>query len=925
MSGNLSYLSNADGAYVQNMYEQYLQEPESVEFGWRKFFEGFEFARTNYGEAPQVPHEGVLKEINVLNLIHAYRQRGHLFTNTNPVRERRKYSPTLDIANFGLDKSDLETVFHAGNEVGIGPAPLKAIVALLEKTYCESIGAETDHLRSPEMVDWFTSRMEKSRNTPDFTLEQRKHILKKLNQAVAFETFLGSKYVGQKRFSLEGAETLIPALDAIIEKGTDLGVEEFIIGMAHRGRLNVLANILGKTYDDIFSEFEGFLNDDVSLFEGDVKYHMGFGADVTTEKGDVAHISLCPNPSHLESVDPVAEGIARAKIDLKYNGDSSKLVPILIHGDAAVAAQGVVYEVVQMAELEAYSAGGTVHVVINNQVGFTTNYLDARTSTYCTDVAKITRCPIFHVNGDDVEALVFAIELAMEFRQEFKKDVFIDLLCYRRHGHNEADEPRFTQPTLYKAIENHKDPREIYFDRLMKMGGVEANLAREMEKSFKRFLQERLKEVKQAQKTVEYGFDQSGWSHIHVADPGAFEAPVKTAVELKKLKPIAEKLVNLPSDKVFYEKIEKIFENRKTMLETDKLDWALGELLAYATLVTEGYNVRVSGQDVERGTFAHRHAVLRVNNTEDEYVPLQHVAEGQGKFEIFNSLLSEYAVLGFEYGYSWSAPDTLVIWEAQFGDFVNGAQIIIDQYISSAQTKWKRFSGLTMFLPHGFEGQGPEHSSARMERFLELCAANNMIVANPTTPANHFHLLRRQLIRPFRTPLIVFTPKSLLRHPQAVSPLSDFSDHGFQEILDDNFVPANGKGVKKVLLCNGKIFYELLAQQTESNRKDVAIVRMEQLYPLPMKQLEKLFAKYKGAKWVWVQEEPSNMGAWPFILRHFREFKPEIDVISRKENSSPATGYKKQHESQQQYIVNRSFDIVPDEKVGNGKAILAQK
>ena len=908
MTDNLSYLSNAEPAYVDAFYTQYQEDPESVEVGWRKFFEGFDFARANYGDtAGSVSHEAVQKEMSVLTMIGGYRSRGHLFTKTNPVRERRKCYPPLELSTFGLEESDLDTVFQAGSEVGLGPAKLRDIVDLLNTTYCQSIGAEYMYVRSPRKVAWLQKRMESTRNLPQFNIDEKKHILHKLNQAVAFESFLGIKYVGQKRFSLEGAETLIPALDAVIEDGAEKGIQEFIIGMAHRGRLNVLVNILGKTYDDVFSEFEGKIKSN-DIFDGDVKYHMGYSTDVTTENGKKVHLVLCPNPSHLESVDPVVEGMARAKIDRKYKKDFSKLAPILIHGDAALAGQGVVYEVVQMAQLDAYKTGGTIHIVINNQVGFTTNYLEARSSTYCTDVAKSTLSPVFHVNGDDAEAVVNAVQVAMEYRQEFGSDVFIDLLCYRRHGHNEGDEPRFTQPNLYALIDKHPNPREIYFKRLLQAGSVEANLAKQMEKSFKKMLQARLNEVKQSSEAVEYFFEDSIWKGIARGEDADWSKSITTGVKESILRPLAEKMNEIPEDKEVYAKARKIYEARKNMLnETDKLNWAMGEWMAYATLLAEGHDVRFTGQDVERGTFAHRHAVLKVGNEEEDYTPLNHLTENQGYFDIHNSLLSEYAVLGFEYGYSWSSPNSLVIWEAQFGDFANGAQIIIDQYLASAETKWQRMSGLVMLLPHGYEGMGPEHSSARMERYLELCAGPNMQVINPSTPANLFHSFRRQLKRPFRTPLVVFSPKSLLGHPDCVSPFADFTQGGFQEVIDD--VEVKPAAVKRIVFCSGKIYYDLDAHRNENGNKDVAIVRVEQLNPLPIEQIRKVVSRYKKAEDIcWVQEEPENMGGWPFMLRKlYKEFP--IRPITRKETSSPATGYAKQHKKEQQEIVEFAFDL----------------
>jgi len=914
MADPFSFLSNADPVAIEDMYRRYLQDPESVDTGWRQFFSGFDFARAHFGADTAGVSPVQAKETFVMNLINGYRQRGHLFTKTNPVRDRRKYTPTLDIENFGLTKEDLETQFQAGSEIGIGPSKLKDIIAHLEQTYCQSVGAEFRYLREPQTLKWLQDKMESVRNTPNYSLDTKKYLLHKLNQAVVFENFLHTKFVGQKRFSLEGAETTIAALDTIIERGAELGLKEFVIGMAHRGRLNVLANILNKTYEQIFREFEGGYFD--NSFDGDVKYHLGYSSDVKTMKGETVHLTLTPNPSHLETVDPVVEGIVKAKLTTTYEGDLKKIAPILIHGDASIAGQGIVYEVIQMSLVKGYRTGGTIHLVINNQVGFTTNYLQARSSTYCTDVAKVTLSPVFHVNGDDVEAVAYAVALAVEFRQQFHHDVFIDLLCYRKHGHNEGDEPRITQPLLYKLIASHPNPREIYIKKLISSGAVEESLAKEMEKDFRKMLQERLDESKQLQIASIHSFLEGKWKGLRIADEADFEKSPNTGVPLKDLKGIAQKVYEKPSDLKFFSKLEKVLDDRKKMVEdTDSLDWGMAETMAYGTLVNEGFDVRISGQDVERGTFSHRHAIMKVEDSEQEYIPLQHIREGQGRFHVFNSILSEYGVLGFEYGHSLAAPNCLTIWEAQYGDFFNGAQIIIDQYIAAAETKWQRMSGLVMLLPHGYEGSGPEHSSARVERFLELCANNNIQIANCTVPANYYHLLRRQLHRPFRKPLIVFTPKGLLRHPKCVSSLKDLSQGSFQEVLDDAAVQA--ASVKRVLFCTGKIYYELLDMQQKQGRTDVAIVRLEQLYPFPLTQIQSILAKYKKIQdCFWVQEEPENMGAWTFIMRKFDADETlstaGIQVISRKESSSPATGSPKQHATQQEYILNRSFDLKPE-------------
>ncbi|MES2380502.1 MAG: 2-oxoglutarate dehydrogenase E1 component [Bacteroidota bacterium] len=906
-----SYVSNADVTAIDNLYQQYLNDNDSVDFGWKKFFEGFDlgqqkFSSPNSTSSDQLVSEDMIKEINVLNLIKGYRTRGHLFTKTNPVRERRKYAPNLSIENFGLAVTDLDKTFNAGIELGIGAAKLKDIILHLEQTYCQSIGAEFTYIRNPEKLAWLQEKMEGNKNTPKLGIEDKRHILSKLNQATVFENFIHTKFVGQKRFSLEGLETLIPALDEVIQYGAELGVEEFVLGMAHRGRLNVLANILGKSYEDIFKEFEGKGAEDEGIFEGDVKYHLGFSSELITRSNKKIKLSLSPNPSHLETVNPVVKGLTRAKLDKKHAGNIDKVAPILIHGDASVAGQGVVYEVLQMAGLKAYSVGGCIHIVTNNQIGFTTNYIDARTSTYCTDVAKTTLCPVFHVNADDVEAVVYTVKLAMEYRQKFNGDVFIDLLGYRKYGHNEGDEPRFTQPLLYKAIASHQNPREIYNQKLLSAGSVEADLAKEMDVNFRKQLQEKLESAKASEPSKAKNFLADNWAGYKSAKREDFEVKTNTSVQSDLFLKLADKISSIPSGFKAFSKIEKLFTDRKNMIKNDNYDWAMGELMAYAALSQEGHNVRMTGQDCERGTFSHRHAIIKQEDSELAHNVIDSLGEDKkGEVEFYNSLLSEYAVLGFEYGYSMFTPNDLTIWEAQFGDFANGAQIIIDQYLASAETKWKTYSGLTLMLPHGYEGQGPEHSSARMERFLQLCANYNMQVCNISTPANYFHALRRQLKRDFRLPLVVMTPKSLLRHPMCVSKLTDFTEGYFQEIIDDATV--NKKDVKRVLLCTGKIYYELLDYQTKNNRKDVAIVRVEQLYPMPETQLSAIYEKYGNAEFCWVQEEPKNMGAWLYLLRW--DNNRILKRISRESSASPATGFSKVHAKEQEAIIVESFNI----------------
>jgi len=898
-----SYLSNAHGSSIEELYNQYISDNNSVDFGWQKFFEGFEFARTNFEETGDVP-ENMHKEFRVVQMINEYRGRGHLFTQTNPVRERRKYSPSLDYRNFKLEESDLNVKFSAGSEIGIGDATLQQIIDHLEETYCRSIGIEYAYMRSPQRLKWMRDKIE-LKNRPVLSADTKKHLLHKLNQANGFEQFLQKKFVGQKRFSLEGGEALIPALDALIERGSEIGVENFVMGMAHRGRLNVLANIFNKSYTTIFSEFEGKEYEN-STFDGDVKYHLGFTSEAICDSGNTVQMTLCPNPSHLEAVDPVAQGLTRSIIDHKLDGDTKKIVPIIVHGDAAVAGQGVVYEVVQMAQLDGYQTGGTVHIVINNQIGFTTNYLDARSSTYCTDVAKTTLCPVFHVNGDDVEAVVQVMQIALEYRQEFGRDVFIDLLCYRKYGHNEGDEPKFTQPKLYKSISKHPNPRDVYMSKLVAEGVITADFAKASLKEFDDALQDNFDDSKKIKKAKVRHFLEEEWSHLKKAQyPGELGHP-KTQISAKKLSELGTRLATLPEGKKFFRKSVKLAKDRLKMLEEDKLDWGMAEMLAYASLLSEGHPVRISGQDVERGTFSHRHAVVKTEDSEEEVITLNDVSKGQAKFEIYNSLLSEYAVLGFDYGYAFGTPDGLTIWEAQFGDFNNGAQIIIDQFISAAEDKWHTMNGLVMLLPHGYEGMGSEHSSGRMERYLQLCAENNMIIINCTLPGNHYHALRRQLKWEYRKPLIAFTPKKLLRYPKAISSINDLAKGEFQEVIDDNRVDA--KNVDTVAYVSGKFYFDILEKIEEIGGADnIALVRVEQIYPLPQTQLDATVKKYsKATKHIWVQEEPENMGAWSFILRKWRT--KHLELISRPASGSPAAGSSKVHEIRHNALINELLE-----------------
>ena len=923
-----SFLNAAHTSFFAELYDKYLTNPDSIEPSWRAFFQGFDFGLesslddlgiesektgmvvlTN-GKQVEMP-ETLQKEFQVIRLIDGYRTRGHLFTKTNPVRERRKYEPTLEIANFGLTQEDMNTVFDAGKILGIGPSTLKEIITHLESIYCNSIGVEYMYIRTPERIQWIQDWLNVNDNHPNFTADEKKNILRKLNEAVSFESFLHTKYVGQKRFSLEGNETLIPALDVIIEKAADQGVKQFVMGMAHRGRLNVLTNIFGKSPKDIFSEFDG-KDYEETIFDGDVKYHLGWTSMRETDSGKMVNMNIAPNPSHLETVNSVVEGIARAKQDHDHVDNVSEVLPILVHGDAAFAGQGVVYEVIQMARLDGYATGGTIHIVVNNQIGFTTNYLDARSSTYCTDVGKVTLSPVLHVNADDAEAVVHAATFALEYRMRYQRDVFLDLLGYRKYGHNEGDEPKFTQPLLYKAISKHDNPRDIYAQKLMAEGIIDKDYVGKLEEEYKKNLEEDLLDSRKIEKTRITPFMQDEWEGFQQVTEEVMLAPMDTTYDLKKLDEIAKSITALPEGKKFLRKLVRLVEARHAMyFEDNKLDWAMGELLAYGSLIEEGYDVRMTGQDVERGTFSHRHAVIKTEMHEEEITLLNELGSNQnGKFHIYNSLLSEYAVMGFDYGYAMASPKTLTIWEAQFGDFSNGAQIIIDQYLSAAEDKWKLQNGLVLLLPHGYEGQGAEHSSARMERYLQLCAKDNMYVADVTTPANLFHLFRRQMKAGFRKPLVVFTPKSLLRHPKVVSTKEEMAQGSFQMVIDD--AEAKVSKVKTLVFCTGKFYYDLLDKKEELNRDDVALVRVEQLFPLPADEMRDIIKKYKNADdIVWAQEEPRNMGAWGHMLMHLDEAK-QFRVASRRFYGAPAAGSavrsKRRHAQVLEYVFDKSKD-----------------
>jgi 2-oxoglutarate dehydrogenase E1 component len=909
-----SFLNAAHTSYFAELYDQYLQNPDSVEPSWRAFFQGYDFGSENYGlngeiiegVSTQIP-EYVQKEFQVIRLIDGYRTRGHLFTRTNPVRTRRTYEPSLDIENFGLSENDLDTVFNAGEVLGIGAQTLREILVHLNRIYCSSIGVEYMYIRNPDVIKWFQNKLNVNDNHPSYSESAKKYILSKLNQAVTFENFLQTKYVGQKRFSLEGGESLIPAISVALINAAELyDVKECVLGMAHRGRLNTLVNIFRKPIKELFSEFDGkdFEDEDI---DGDVKYHLGLTLEKTYQNGKTIRMNLVPNPSHLETVASVAEGITRAKIDNDYDGDDSKILPIVVHGDAAIAGQGIVYEVAQMSQLKGYKTGGTIHIVVNNQIGFTTNYLDARSSTYCTDVAKVTLSPVLHVNADDAEAVVHAVELALDYRMRYKRDVYIDLLGYRKYGHNEGDEPRFTQPKLYKEIAKHPNPFDIYSDKLISENTVDKTYTNSIVEEFKDMLEREYAKSKEEHNSIVREFMEERWTGFQRKGIEEMLETVDTSYPKDKLENIAKVVSTVPEGVKFLRKAEKILDGRASMVfESDSLDWGMAETLAYGSLLEEGFNVRMSGQDVERGTFSHRHAILRDEISEERINLLNTNPANKGEMYIYNSLLSEYAVLGFDYGYAMANPNTLTLWEAQFGDFSNGAQIIFDQYLSAAEDKWKSQNGIVVLLPHGYEGQGSEHSSARMERYLQLCGDDNMTVADCTTPANIFHLLRRQMKRDFRKPLIVFTPKSLLRHPKAVSSLNELVNEQFKEVIDDT---VNPKHVKRLVFCTGKFYYDLLAEREKLNREDVALVRIEQLFPLHLDKIQEVINRYPNVKeYVWAQEEPKNMGAWSFMAQRMNLVK--LNVISRPYNSVPAPGSGTRDKRRQQRVIDTVFEIL---------------
>jgi 2-oxoglutarate dehydrogenase E1 component len=840
----------------------------------------------------------------VTALVQGYRMRGHRFANLDPLGLTQIDSSELSLERFGLADVDPDTLFATGNLAGPGQLPLREIVRRLKETYARNIGVEFRNIEEPEIRAWFQDQMEPTGNRIGLSSDQQVRILSKLIDAEIFEQFLHTKYVGAKRFSLEGAESIIPLVELVVEAAGRHGIEEMVIGMAHRGRLNVLANVMEKSLKEIFAAFEDG-SPELSLGRGDVKYHLGYSSDRMTPSGNPIHLTLAFNPSHLEWVNPVVEGRVRAKQDRRGDRDRRKVLPLLIHGDAAVIGQGVIQETINLSALRGYTTGGTVHVVVNNQIGFTTVWEDGRSSRYCTDVFRMLRCPTFHVNGEDPEAVAQVVKIAMDYRQRYGRDVVIDMYCYRRYGHNEADEPRFTQPLMYAAVDNKPSVCDVYVGRLVALGNFTEDQAKELERSRRAVLEEAL-EATRGQHFVAPNYAMQGLWAGYMGGADANSPEVQTKVPIERLRELVLKGAQVPSEFQVHPKLERLLEMRREMADGKRpLDWGAAELAAYASLVTEGFAVRLSGQDSRRGTFSHRHAVLHDNVTGRLYTPLAHLSESQARFEVWDSPLSEAGVLGFEYGYSQDSPDALVLWEAQFGDFCNAAQVIIDQFLSSGEDKWYRLSGLVCLLPHGFEGQGPEHSSARLERWLTLCAEDNMQVCNLSTPAQFFHALRRQALRPFRKPLIIMSPKSLLRSPAAASQLEELANGQFQRIIaDDSIAP---KKVRKIILCSGKIYYELAAARREQGTNDVAIIRIEQLYPLRAEQLSAALAPYKhGTPVIWVQEEPWNMGAWYYMRAHLPELLEDrfpLQCVSRSESASPATGSLGAHKIEQAQLI----------------------
>jgi 2-oxoglutarate dehydrogenase E1 component len=929
-----THLSGGSAAYLEAVYETYLQDPEAVSPEWRDYFEELKLAGGTYADVPHAPirdqfrqaalHAGAApdsrvqqqmaeherKQVRVLQLINAYRFRGHQYANLSPLGiHERPHVPDLDLEYHNLADADLNLQFNTGSFLfGRKKATLKEILHALRATYCGTIGAEYMHITDTVQKRWIQERLEMRRAQPNFVAETKRRIFERITATEGLERYLHSRYVGQKRFSLEGGEALIPMLDDMVQRAGKSGVEEVIVGMAHRGRLNVLVNILGKSPTNLFQEFEGKYDPDHLQGSGDVKYHKGFSSDIRTPGGPL-HLVLAFNPSHLEIVSPVVEGSVRARQERRGAGANAGVLPVLIHGDAAIAGQGVVMETMNMSQARGYATGGTVHIVINNQVGFTTsNPLDARSTLYCTDVFKMVQAPIFHVNGDDPEAVVFVSQLALDYRNEFERDVVIDMVCYRRHGHNEADEPAVTQPQMYQRIRELPTLRQLHGERLTREGVLREGEVDAVAESYRDKLESGAIAARDVIENGKGNKHTVDWSRFHGID---WRHPVDTSLPQSVIKELTERLTQLPEGLELHPRVAKIIDDRRKMgAGALAMDWGFAETLAYAALLRENYAIRISGQDCGRGTFFHRHAVLHNQKEDAHYIPLQHLAEGQPQFRVIDSLLSEEAVLGFEYGYATTEPDTLVIWEAQFGDFANGAQVVIDQFISSGESKWGRLCGLVMFLPHGYEGQGPEHSSARLERYLQLCAEQNIQVCVPSTPAQMFHMLRRQALRPYRKPLVVMTPKSLLRHKLSTSSLEDISEGRFRPVIPE-VEPIKPTGVRKVVLCSGKVYFDLYEARQARAADDVAILRVEQLYPFPGEELSVELKRYTRAREVvWCQEEPKNQGAWFSSKHHLEECLrtgQSLSYAGRDFSASPATGYFSLHVQQQAALVDQAL------------------
>ena len=930
-----SYLFGGNAPYVEELYESYLNNPGSVPERWREYFDNLQHVPAADGnpQTRDVAHapivqsfaerakDGTLqprvmggdastarKQVYVQQLVAAYRFLGSRWADLDPLkRQERPPIPELEPGFYDFTEGDHANIYSTSNTYfGFEQATLRDILRALRETYCGTIGAEFMYIADPAQKRWLQERLESTRARPTFGPDKRRRILERLTAAEGIEKYLHTKYVGQKRFSLEGGESFIAAMDELIQRAGEAGVEEIVIGMAHRGRLNVLVNTLGKMPADLFAEFEGRHADDLPA--GDVKYHQGFSSDVSTPGGPV-HLSLAFNPSHLEIVNPVVEGSCKARLDRRGDKDGSQVLPVIVHGDAAFAGQGVVMETLNLAQTRGYGTYGTVHIVINNQIGFTTSDpRDKGSTTYCSDVVKMIEAPVLHVNGDDPDAVVYATQIALDFRREFAKDVVVDIVCFRRLGHNEQDTPAVTQPLMYKKIAQHPGTRKLYADKLVAQGIIPAGHGDELVRRFRAAMDEGRHTADPVLSNFKGKFAVDWMPFLNRKWTDAAD----TAVPKTELRRIAERITTVPASVKIHPLVEKVIADRRAMVAGDlPLDWGMGEHLAFATLLSSGFGVRLSGQDSGRGTFTHRHAVLHDQNREKwdsgYYIPLEHVADNQGQFTVIDSVLSEEAVLGFEYGYSTAEPNTLVVWEAQFGDFVNGAQVVIDQFISSGETKWGRVSGLTMMLPHGYEGQGPEHSSARVERFLQLCAEHNMQVCQPTTPAQIFHLLRRQMIRLFRKPLVILTPKSLLRNKEAVSSLEEFSRGGFQTIIGETQAGIDPRKVRKVVLCSGKVYYDLLAARRERELDDVALLRVEQLYPFAHKTFENEMKRYPAAtQVVWCQDEPQNQGYWFYVQHHIQEALKEGQKLSyagRPASASPAVGYYDKHYAQQKDLI----------------------